>query len=800
MSGSFLSRHLPKQTVAYLRLPNPWASLGDVVGRPADAAYASVAWREQLETLKAAVRIAANNDQWPPGLADALVYVDGPVELALVTPNASMGAESKVWVTAALAIDDPETVAAWLTTLQIAAPAATVVPADADLSTSVDSADESPADSGDTSDAATTQTETSGTEAEDPDKSAAEPVAVQFDNNGYGQMQLGLVQPALLKFDTTQRRLHVLINLAEGSPPNSLLGSLTQESSHPARSQIESADHSNRGLAAWVSAELLRPFVDAQEPLQILLKAGTGWTFAVGTVDGRGQISLNLAGVDPALLARLPKGFRELPVTSAPDPRWAVMFALPSAAEWASARAWLAPPPVAVDNVIDSVDAATDDESTTTAESIAATQSAPPTLSWVDQFDSSLRDITGISATTLFSRVGPEFAIWRDSAGTFATLRVKDPDGLDSLLAHLSNRLAGQLKMRRWNGMDIHEFSFVLERALNPVDRVVSTTVATGEIDESAIAPLPPAAANAEELAVSDAEKAAQEPIAEPSFWTRGLTRLRGRAYWVKEDDHLVIAELPQVLADRQFSPDKTTLQAWLTDVQSRDPSGTIAVATAVSDSLQRDSYHGMIQVLQALGDVLQVEIDPYAFPNADELRLPEQGSISARLGVAGNRLSLSLSYEDSPAELLQGPGGLATVASAGILSAIALPAYHDYRARHALRRALRSTQSLREAIMQHQQQRRRWPRNLGQLGLTEEAVSVFNSGNAQWQIKNGELTVTFPDSADLAPGLASQTLAIALTDDGSWQCLTESSSVAERLMAAVCADFHQPAEEAVLP
>lgn len=802
MSGSFLTSHLPEHTVAYLRLPNPWSSLGDVVGRASDTAYASVAWREQLELLKGAVQLAASADRWPPGLAKALIYVDGPVELALVSTDAEMEAEAKLWLTAKLTIENPVQVAAWLNDLQIVSPA----PAPNEVDSASTAENETSNAVEPNSDDLTAASADDDAAATDDESQAPELAAVQFDANGYAQMHVGLAQPALIKFDRAERRLHLLTSLVDSdTTANSLLGALGQESTHPARAQLKAADHSERGLAAWVNPQLLLPWISEQEVrIRDLLGAGSGWTFAVGTVDGHGQISLSLAGVSAGVLARLPKGVRELPVTSSANPDWALLIALPSAIEWASIRAWLNPPEPVVAASIDTPSAA--DESAGGADAALASDPAQPAATgaspketWFDDIDDSLRQLSGISAATLLSRIGPELAIWRDDAGTFAALRVKDPDGFDSLLAHVSNRLSGQQQMRRWNGMDIHEFSFVLNRVNDPFDEPNDSTVATGEIDES-VMDKPKAEDLTEQSNAqveSDQSSVTTAEVAVPSFWRRGLERLRGRAYWVEENEFLVIAELPQVLADRQFSTEKTTLQTWLKEGQSRDPAGTVAMATAVSDDLQRDSYHGMIQVLQALGDVLRVEIDPYAFPNADELRLPEQGSIAARLGVAGDTLRLSLSYEDSPAELLQGPGGIAAVASAGLLTAIAVPAFDDYRLRSQLRQALSRGQAVREAVMGYQQERRRWPRNLDQLGLDETSVA---DSIGQWQLESAGLALSFADSADVLDGLRGQNLLLRLTEAGEWECDQAASSVPERLLAGVCSHFHLPVADPVEP
>lgn len=800
-SGSYLSRHLPADTVAYLRLPNPWASLGDVVGRPSDAAYASVAWRQQMELLKNAVRAVSVKDQWPDGLAEALVYVDGPVEMALLSEQRPLSTGARLWISAKMRSADPAPIEQWLRMFEVAAPAV------GNAEPHIDSDDPaSAAPEGAAADEAAAETEQTDSDAEQAAPVSAQTAAAaprfSFGSGGLATLDIGLSDPVLLRFDQAERRLHALINI--GPAPEratSVLSALSTETTHPARGHLEALDHSGRGLAAWFDPEvLLANLPTGEHQIRTMLQLGSSWAFAIGTVDGHGQIALSAGGVDPELVARLPKGMRQLPITSAANPDWAIALALPSAAEWEALRSWANPQQDSLpsDAVADTATLEATDPDAAEADLGAPDAAAggennalasPAQSHWVDQIDALMRSATGISATTVFSRIGPELVLWQDSAGRFAAVRVKDPDGFDSLLEYMSRQLSGILKMRRWNGMDIHEFSFLLQ----PEAAQLAADTSTGEIDETRLSQASAEEATSPSSDQAETATASAEPEAQPAEpgWTDTLRRLRGRAYWVEEEQFLVAAKLPQVLADRQFSRDKTTLQSWLKDDQARDPAGSIALATAVSDNLQRDSYHGMISVLQNLGDLLEVEVDPYAFPNADELRLPEQGAVSARLGIDGNRLSLALSYEDSPAELLQGPGGLATVAAAGLLTAVALPAIADYRAREQLRSALNDAVELRAQIGAYVDRRKRWPRQIDALGTSQDAAQPEQTQPlaASWQLDAERLQLQFSPDQAAHEALRGKQLSLRLID-GRWQCDPEHSSVAEHLAAPVCAEF----------
>ncbi len=806
-SGSYLSRHLPPNTVAYLRLPNPWASLGDVVGRPSDAAYASVAWRQQLELLKNAVRSVSSKDQWPAGLAEALVYIDGPVEMALLSSERPLANGARVWISAKMRSDDPAPLEQWLQLFQQTPRPATSIETGED-----DSDDEATATAGTEPPPDETDVDTGpATAAEQPDAPAIDdqpPVALpSFGASGLTTLDVGLPDPLLLRFDRDQKRLHALVNIgAVQTQSSSIFASLDKETAHPARAHLESLDHSGRGLAAWMDPQVLIPHVPANElEARSILELGTSWAFAVGTVNGHGQISLSVGGVDQELMARLPQGLRQLPVTSALDPHWAIALALPGAAEWEALRQWSiarqAPSsPAAEPGAEPDQEDAAQEPTEASAESDGPQSQVMAEPNLIDQIDALMRAATGISATTVFSRIGPELVIWEDSAGRFAAVRVKDPDGFDSLLEYMSRQLSGVLKMRRWNGMDIHEFSFLLQ----PQPQAPSADASSGEIDESRL--VETTDDDSDSIASqagpgADADAPATPPAADEqdaeSGWFDTVGRLRGRVYWVVEEQFLVAAKLPQVLADRQFSREKTTLQRWLKDDQARDPAGSIALATAVSDNLQRDSYHGMISVLQNLGDLLEVEVDPYAFPNADELRLPERGAISARLGIDGDRLSLALSYEDSPGELLQGPGGLATVAAAGLVTAVALPAIEDYRARAQLRQTLTEAAELRAQISAYVERRKRWPRRVEDLQSAREDPDDALPGELSWQLESNHLLYVFALHETVHVDLRGRRLVLRLAD-GQWQCDLEQGDIAERLALRVCADLDPVVDDAV--
>jgi type IV pilus assembly protein PilA len=65
------------------------------------------------------------------------------------------------------------------------------------------------------------------------------------------------------------------------------------------------------------------------------------------------------------------------------------------------------------------------------------------------------------------------------------------------------------------------------------------------------------------------------------------------------------------------------------------------------------------------------------------EVKLPQRGSYGVKFTSSANRLALEATYESNPLEVFFVGGGVRTVAMVGMLAAIAVPNFLEYR-RHA--------------------------------------------------------------------------------------------------------------------
>ncbi len=186
--------------------------------------------------------------------------------------------------------------------------------------------------------------------------------------------------------------------------------------------------------------------------------------------------------------------------------------------------------------------------------------------------------------------------------------------------------------------------------------------------------------------------------------------------------------------------------------------------------------------------------------PHAATLGLPVEGATGLALDATPDRIGLSLTYEQNPAEVLFGTGGVAAVATAGILAAIAVPAYQDYTARAQVSQVVADADSYKAAIAAYYGTKRKLPASDDDLDLGEfgESIKYLES----WYVDDGAIVLHFGDEANKA--LKDQTLVLTpyrLDGELVWQCgnasvsddakpiseTAETTTVSEKLLPASC-------------
>jgi type II secretory pathway pseudopilin PulG len=156
-----------------------------------------------------------------------------------------------------------------------------------------------------------------------------------------------------------------------------------------------------------------------------------------------------------------------------------------------------------------------------------------------------------------------------------------------------------------------------------------------------------------------------------------------GHLYWKGEGQYLIVAQIPQVLIDRDRITTKTPIKSWLTEVQKLPGEDALFIASAQVEGVPRLLYAAYLQVLQLLGDLAGQPLDLFALPSAMDVKLPQRGSYGLKFTSSAHRLALEATYESNPLEVFFIGGGVRTIALVGIVTAIAVPSFLEYR-RHA--------------------------------------------------------------------------------------------------------------------
>ncbi len=177
--------------------------------------------------------------------------------------------------------------------------------------------------------------------------------------------------------------------------------------------------------------------------------------------------------------------------------------------------------------------------------------------------------------------------------------------------------------------------------------------------------------------ALVDDEIVAQLPAPLPAL----LPRLGGRNFVTEDENYRVTASVPQVLADRAARPGQS-IAGWLShhDVDWND---SIVAILAESDDAPRDVYHGYLQMLSFFASAVDAELDLTRFPTAPELELPQAGRLGFRLDSSPAYLQARFDYETTPLEALLNTN-IVTWYVAGVVAAVAIPAYQEYQLRAA--------------------------------------------------------------------------------------------------------------------
>ena len=254
---------------------------------------------------------------------------------------------------------------------------------------------------------------------------------------------------------------------------------------------------------------------------------------------------------------------------------------------------------------------------------------------------SKINEAIGMDIADFLNAYGQQIFIVKDDSGLWFAQKVLNKELSDKIYALFHTKLQGQTQSKSLAGVFIDETSFSIVELMK-------------------------------QFMPSDKDKKSMDDM----FYGKQ------KIYTQEEDDYVLWAAVPQVLADRENSKNKQSLKLFLqNELQLNWNQALLAWATE-SEYVSRDAYHTYLEVLTFIASIAKTDVDLFNFPTAKELNLPEKGRFGVSLNSSPDFLSLRVSYEHSLLESFSGSNGMFAVAIIGIISATAIPAYRDYTVR----------------------------------------------------------------------------------------------------------------------
>ncbi len=245
-------------------------------------------------------------------------------------------------------------------------------------------------------------------------------------------------------------------------------------------------------------------------------------------------------------------------------------------------------------------------------------------------------------------------------------------------------------------------------------------------------------------------------------------------AYYQFEDDYLLSAFIPQVLADRKNNKHKISLQKWLKNQQQQSWQTAIVAHSYLIQDAPRDIYHMYLGILPLLAQVFNTQVDLFTLPSAQQLQLPQTGRYGFSLDSSANDLTFNLYYEYNILENMSLLDSYFSIASLGIVAAYAVPAYRDYTVRSKIGSKLyaRPIIAAKLEVAQFYAKNNKFPKQ------KELKALQNNKQSYQYDATNGAIIIKYTRTDDHS--LAGKTLKLIPIDKNGhlqWYCQTKLPS-----------------------
>ena len=364
-------------------------------------------------------------------------------------------------------------------------------------------------------------------------------------------------------------------------------------------------------------------------------------------------------------------------------------------------------------------------------------QLSPEAATELTQAEQAMQEYLGFDIEDWWQTIGPEWLYIDDAAGQYGALRIRDWARFEAMTGHLIEQFGLGFEQRQIN--DISYSHLTIPSFYNTDDEFADL-------------------ANDRLIGV-----------------IMKLSQAATHVYWKQENDYLILASVPQVLIDRDALKPELPVGDWLTQqIKLPSENAVFAVATQ-ADGIPSMFYQWHLQMLQYLGDIVERPVDLFDLPTPRQVELPASGGYGFKLGSGADRLELELLYETNPMELLFAGNTMTSIAVAGILAAVAIPAYQDYRVRAEVTQSFEEIQRLQSLLEGFYADNGRFP---AAEEFTELANSVLIESYAIADLAFDPVTAQLSivlAAPDEVYGESVFLNAEVLNGQINWQCATDS-------------------------
>jgi hypothetical protein len=264
-----------------------------------------------------------------------------------------------------------------------------------------------------------------------------------------------------------------------------------------------------------------------------------------------------------------------------------------------------------------------------------------PAVQLLQEVDSACRNHVNMPLDNVLDAFGSEMILFRDEIDTFFALEIGNRMELDRLLTNISNHTDSSLVVHEKEGKQYWHL------------RLPSIFSMAGEKETTS---------SSEGTALGI------------------LEAIKTHLFWTEDGDYLVFASAPQALFDRASFLERVPIKSWIDE--TRDAQHAVVSLSTRLPGVPSKVYYGYLRFLCLLGDIAAHPIDLFSLPSVREADLPLEGAYGFRLDWSDPVVSLSLTFENNPMEFLLRQNASTVVAGAGILAAVAIPKFMDYRTR----------------------------------------------------------------------------------------------------------------------